>query len=1052
MIGGAGFRTAAKDILLLSLNEWIQNNETQSVFSNLISNGASENSETAITETNKSNESSNKKSETNKESAENVSNALESIQKDDSNGSTLVKAKDTLESVKEDVVKDEIENLSTTTNDNSFNEINEDVKEYFSESNDEKSKISETKEEINDSLNQALKEQNVSTSTDKTAKEIQEVIITGISNDIILGDKDIKTIAQDNVALRAKLMSESAASNTQFNFTEIAKIEQGAEERKIQLLEKFGSSTGSKLDTIVSLPKIQQPLIKNAPPPPLLLSKTFNTSLQKEEKNAPKGNSILTKFNGLLTKSKDKLGNKIINKRTITTGIKAAGKAMEMTGKGLKAAAPMIKATGAALGKGTETVGRGVTRIGMSLAGSKVGAIFSPLFLGAGGLLQGAGKGIKTGSAAAGAGMRKAGSGMEKQGKFIQKNAKNIANAMFASKTNNSRINPKGKDKSNDPKFSLLNKIALATQGTLFLQRKSNQDKINEAIKNKQFGKAKGGSKSNGTFNFSNLTKTLKNTFKKLPGAIGSALSKAKAKVILMLIGLVVGLGTIIYMFFKNPALMKKIERLIGKAFAFIWKVISGFVQKISPKVLAIVAIAMGLIGLMYFGPWGLLLAAVPVIIRLWKTWYPVILSLLIGAAALWLFGPWGFIVGAVVLLGSLIFKFKDKIWAFVKGLGKFLLNMMFFPYKLLFGALFKFFPGLKEKIANLNKKIGQAIMGFLRKIPFIGRFFGGKDEEGDKAKKAVEEEKKETNKIKPPEKPKVKTENKPKEIKKEYKQKTTQKEQYKIEKIERKNNNTNVVIKNNTPKEQAQKVSNVNNISSNKLATAITDSGMLVKNGKITNIIIMPAPIMMVPLLVAKFAPLIFNKLRGVLSKLPFIGKFFRKKNTPKSNNVKPENVNKESFNKNINNVKPDEKVHIAMSKAVFNEIANNIKAIEGKETINKNAINESLEKNNNQIEKTLTTKNADKLTSKFKTFKTIGTIGKTIASVSPIGLAAKGVSNILFKGSNKNEQLINALPKAIVLGLSTYFDNKALKVIGNEQKINALTIKKEDRDESVS
>ena len=1019
MIGGASFRTAAKDILLLSLNEWIQNSETQSVFSNLISNGASENSETAITETNKSDESS----KTNKESDENVSNALESIQKDDSNGSTLVKAKDTLESAKEDVVEDEIKNLSTTTNDNSFNKINEDIKEQFSEANDEKNETSETKEEINNSLDQALKELNVHTSTDKTAKEIQEVIITGISNDIILGDKDIKTIAQDNVAFREKLMSESAVSNTQFNFTEIAKIEQGAEKRKTQLLEKSDASANSKLDSKSILPKPQQP----SPPP--FLSKTFNTSLPKEEKYAPKGNSILTKFNGLLTKSKGKLGNKIINKRTVTTGIKAAAPMVKVTcaalGKG-------VQVVCGAIGKGTEVVGRGITRIGMGLARSKVGAIFSPLFLGAGGVLQGAGKGIKAGSNAAG--VRKIGSGIEKQGKFIQNNAKNITNAMFASKTNNSGIKPK--DKNNDSKLSLLNKIALATQGTLSLNKKINEDKRKEAIENKQFGRAKGGSKSNGAFNFSNLTKSLKNTFKKLPGTISSALLKAKAKVILMLVGLVVGLGTMIYMFFKNPALMKKITKLIDKGFVFIWKAISGFIQKLSPKVLAIVAIATGLIGLMYFGPWGMLLAAVPLIVKYWESWYPVILGILVGAACAWIFGPWGAVVGAVVFLGALIFKFKDKIWAFVKGLGKFLLFVMFFPLRLLLGALFKFFPGLKEKIANLNKKIGQAIMGFLRKIPFIGKFFGGKDEKSEKVKKAVEEEKKETNKIKSA------------EIKKEHKRTTTQKEQYKIEKIERKNNNTNVVIKNNTPKKQVQKTPNTYNTSSNKLATAITDSGMLVKNEKINNIIIMPAPIMMVPLLVAKFVPLIFNKLRSVLSKLPFIGKFFRKKNTQNT-------INKAVSNKITDNVKTDEKVHIVMSKAVFNGIANNIKDAEGKELINKNAdnsVNESLEKNNNQIEKTITTKNADKFTSKFKTLKTIGNIGKTIASVSPIGLAAKGVSNILFKDSNKNEQLINALPKAIVLGLSTYFDNKALKVIGDAQKINALTIKKEDRDESVS
>ncbi len=160
-----------------------------------------------------------------------------------------------------------------------------------------------------------------------------------------------------------------------------------------------------------------------------------------------------------------------------------------------------------------------------------------------------------------------------------------------------------------------------------------------------------------------------------------------------------------------------------------------------------------GVIGLICFGPWGLLVGAVALIIGLWPKYKGMIMATVaaIGVALLAIYsGPVGWVIAGVTALFALVWAFKDKIWGWIEGIGGFiwgavksigalvgkaLLFMLLGPIRPLMAAwavIRKFFPSMGEKIKG-------AVFGLLSKIPFVGKFFKGKSGEGDGDSEAAE-------------------------------------------------------------------------------------------------------------------------------------------------------------------------------------------------------------------------------------------------------------------------------------------------------------------------
>ena len=160
-----------------------------------------------------------------------------------------------------------------------------------------------------------------------------------------------------------------------------------------------------------------------------------------------------------------------------------------------------------------------------------------------------------------------------------------------------------------------------------------------------------------------------------------------------------------------------------------------------------------GVIGLICFGPWGLLVGAVTLIIGLWPKYKGMIMATVaaIGVALLEIYsGPVGWVIAGVTALFALVCAFKDKIWGWIEGIGGFiwgavksigalvgkaLLFMLLGPIGPLMAAwavIRKFFPSMGEKIKG-------AVFGLLSKIPFVGKFFKGKGGEGDGDSEAAE-------------------------------------------------------------------------------------------------------------------------------------------------------------------------------------------------------------------------------------------------------------------------------------------------------------------------
>ena len=266
-----------------------------------------------------------------------------------------------------------------------------------------------------------------------------------------------------------------------------------------------------------------------------------------------------------------------------------------------------------------------------------------------------------------------------------------------------------------------------------------------EASIKAQFGS--GRSKSNATAktpNFSALSKSLSKAISGIGSQLTSGIIQAKMKMWAMLISLIAMVVGFIVLLIKYPKLREKIWEFIKGVGAKLWTMFQKFWTESSAKVKMIVIAMASLMGLMIFGPWGLLVGAVVLIMGLWpkyKAWIIAIgiavIAVLLWMGISWLAAmaapllPFIAIIAAITAVVMIIMKIGPMIWKAIKGLGKLLgqglLWLCFWPVML----VMKLFPGL-------GKKLKQAIVKLFGSIPFIGKYirkwFGGEEESEDKA------------------------------------------------------------------------------------------------------------------------------------------------------------------------------------------------------------------------------------------------------------------------------------------------------------------------------
>jgi hypothetical protein len=123
---------------------------------------------------------------------------------------------------------------------------------------------------------------------------------------------------------------------------------------------------------------------------------------------------------------------------------------------------------------------------------------------------------------------------------------------------------------------------------------------------------------------------------------------EAKAKMWLFLIGLIAMIVAFIWLLIKYPKLREKLWEFIKGIGTKLWNLWMKFWEGAGPKVKAIAIAIASLIGLMIFGPWGLLVGAVLLIASLWpryKGWIMAIVAA-IGITLLAIYaGPVGWII-----------------------------------------------------------------------------------------------------------------------------------------------------------------------------------------------------------------------------------------------------------------------------------------------------------------------------------------------------------------------------------------------------------------------
>lgn len=164
-----------------------------------------------------------------------------------------------------------------------------------------------------------------------------------------------------------------------------------------------------------------------------------------------------------------------------------------------------------------------------------------------------------------------------------------------------------------------------------------------------QFGNvasaSKATAKSNDNSGFlKGITKALKN----IGPSILKGILEAKAKMWLFLISLIAMIVAFIWLLIKYPKLREKLWEFIKGIGTKLWNLWMKFWEGAGPKVKAIAIAIASLIGLMIFGPWGLLIGAVLLIASLWpkyKGWIIAIVAA-IGITLLAIYsGPVGWII-----------------------------------------------------------------------------------------------------------------------------------------------------------------------------------------------------------------------------------------------------------------------------------------------------------------------------------------------------------------------------------------------------------------------
>lgn len=214
--------------------------------------------------------------------------------------------------------------------------------------------------------------------------------------------------------------------------------------------------------------------------------------------------------------------------------------------------------------------------------------------------------------------------------------------------------------------------------------------------------------------------------------------TSAKVKLFLMLAGLVAVIVAFIWTLVKFPGLREKLVNWMKGVGVKLWEIWTNFWTAAGPKVRTIAIIIASLIGLMVFGPWGLLVGGILLLAGLWPKYKGIIIATvaaLTAAALLIYFGPIGLLVGIGVAVVGAIYAFRKQIWDGLKSAFTFIGDALSYWLRWPIDLLAVLFPGLGTKLKN-------GLASFLSGIPFVGKhikkLFGGEGEEGPDEKSAV--------------------------------------------------------------------------------------------------------------------------------------------------------------------------------------------------------------------------------------------------------------------------------------------------------------------------
>ena len=214
--------------------------------------------------------------------------------------------------------------------------------------------------------------------------------------------------------------------------------------------------------------------------------------------------------------------------------------------------------------------------------------------------------------------------------------------------------------------------------------------------------------------------------------------TSAKVKLFLMLAGLVAVIVAFIWTLVKFPGLREKLVNWMKGVGVKLWEIWTNFWTAAAPMVRTIAITIASLIGLMVFGPWGLLVGGVMLIAGLWPKYRGIILATvaaLSAAALLIYFGPIGLLVGVGAAVVGAIYAFRKQIWDGLKSAFSFIGDALKYWLSWPINLLVTFFPELGVKLKN-------GLASFLSGIPFVGKhvkkLFGGEGEEGPDEKSAV--------------------------------------------------------------------------------------------------------------------------------------------------------------------------------------------------------------------------------------------------------------------------------------------------------------------------